>query len=55
MNSKEHAMNDTKSKIYSEAKRLFYAQGYYKTTVRQITDAVGVNSGLLQLLLQKQV
>ncbi len=39
-------MNDTKSKIYSEAKRLFYAQGYYKTTVRQITDAVGVNSGL---------
>lgn len=39
-------MNKTKKKIFIEAKRLFESQGYYNTTVREITNAAGVNSGL---------
>ena len=39
-------MNKTKRKIFIEAKRLFETQGYYDTTVREITNAAGVNSGL---------
>ena len=46
MNSKDQNINDTELKIYNAAKHLFYEQGYYKTTVRQITEAAGVNSGL---------
>lgn len=39
-------MNKTKKRIFVEAKRLFETQGYYNTTVREITNAAGVNSGL---------
>ena len=39
-------MNKTKKKIFIEAKRLFESGGYYDTTVREITSAAGVNSGL---------
>lgn len=39
-------MNETEQKIYNTAKILFYKNGYYKTTVRQITDSAEVNSGL---------
>lgn len=39
-------MSKTQEKIFEEAKRLFEIKGYYDTTVREITNAVGVNSGL---------
>ena len=39
-------MNETKERIFNEAKRLFETKGFYKTTVRDITNAADVNLGL---------
>lgn len=39
-------MNKTQQKIYDEGKKLFYSQGYYNTTVREITKKANANSGL---------
>lgn len=39
-------MNDAELKIYKAAKTHFYTDGYYNTTVRDIADTAGVNSGL---------
>ncbi len=47
-------MKETELKIYNEAKRLFYKDGYYKTTVRDITKAAGVNSGLFNYYFQNK-
>lgn len=38
--------NETQTKIFTEAKRLFEEKGYYETTVREICKVAGGNTGL---------
>lgn len=40
-------MKNTESNIYSAAKNLFFKNGYFDTTTREIAEVAGVNSGLI--------
>jgi AcrR family transcriptional regulator len=39
-------MNEAEQKIFISGKKSFYEKGYYKSTVRDIANSAGVNSGL---------
>jgi AcrR family transcriptional regulator len=54
MVNKKQRMNNTEIKIFNEAKSLFFTQGYYNTTIRQIAEAAGVNSGLFNYYFQNK-
>lgn len=47
-------MEDIRKKILDSAKALFLAQGYKKTTIRQIVDKSGVNTGSIYYLFKNK-